>query len=486
MDHRSLWQKTVSAPARASVLEDDIHCDAVIVGAGLTGILTAWMLQEQGFDVVILDSGVPGQGATAHTTAKITALHGFYYSKLISSYGIETAKLYLQANQHAIARYAELIQTHDFACDFQKVNGFLYSRSPSHKIEEEFSALKSLAASPCFTTKTQLPFSVSAALSLNDQAIFHPLKFINSLLSCLRIYQNSTVKKISNQAVICDQAVVTAKHIVVATRYPFFLYPGFFFARMHQERSYALSITDIAAMDDMYIDINHKGVTFRPWCGQIILSGFSHRTGHKPSQNGYDALHHCAQHWYPGYNSTAQWSAEDSISSDQIPYIGSYEYSGSKIHVATGFCKWGMSTAMIAAEVISDSICGNKNRFARLFSPHRSPDAKTIAAMLHDGAISIGNLTKEVLYYPRTKLHQIPPGQGEIIQFSGKKAGVYHHPNGTLYFVSTKCPHMGCQLSWNPAECTWDCPCHGSRFSYDGTPLDPPAKSALPCTVRKV
>lgn len=485
MDHRSLWQKTSSASDKFPTLQSDINCDAVVVGAGLTGVLTAWMLQERGLDVVVLDSGTPGQGATAHTTAKITALHGFFYADLISSQGIETARQYFRANQFAIERYSDLIKTQNISCDFQKVNCFLYSRSSSSNIHNELSALKAIGEAPEFATETQLPFPVSAALKIENQAIFHPLKFLYALLPHLRVYGNSTVRKITENKVITDHAVVTAKHIFITTRYPFFLLPGLFFSRMHQERSYALSISNISPVDDMYIDADKNGITFRPWDGQVILSGLSHRTGHIPIQNGYDALHLYAQRWYPGYQPTAQWSAEDCIPADRVPYIGSYKHGSARVYVATGFQKWGMSSAMAAADILSDSICGRKNQFAHLFTPHRFPGAKAIGTMLHDGTISSANLAKQVFYIPRTSLQDIPPGQGGIVRWKGCKTGVFHHENGKYYFVSTRCPHMGCQLSWNTVERSWDCPCHGSRFSYDGTRLDPPAKADLPCRCRK-
>lgn len=485
MDHRSLWQKTASTRDKFPSLQSDLTCGAVVVGAGLTGALTAWMLQEHGLDVVVLDSGTPGQGATGQTTAKLTALHGFFYSDLISTHGVDAAKQYFRANQSAIERYADLIKTQNISCDFQKADCFLYSRSSSSNIRNEFAALKTLGETPSLTAESQLPFPITSALKMENQAIFHPLKFLYALLPHLRIYGNSTVRKITGNQVITDQAAVSAKHIVIATRYPFFLLPGLFFSRMHQERSYAMSISNIAPMDNMYIDADKNGVTFRPWNGQVILSGFSHRTGHTPIQSGYDALELCAQRWYPGYESTAQWSTEDCIPADKLPYIGSYEHGNARVYVAAGFQKWGMTSAMAAADILADSICGRKNQFASLFSPHRFPGTNAIGTIIHDGAISSGNLIKQILYIPRTKLHQIPPGQGGIVQWNGYKTGVFHHENGKYYFVSTRCPHMGCQLSWNATECTWDCPCHGSRFSYDGSRLDPPAKKDLPCKCRR-
>lgn len=485
MEHRSLWQKTFSPSAHFPSLQTDLKCDAVVVGAGLTGILTSWMLQERGLEVVILDSGIPGQGATAHTTAKITALHGFFYSKLISTHGVDTAKQYFRANQSAIERYTDLIASRNLNCDFQKIHCLLYARDSSLNLQNEMSALNTLGIALEITNETQLPFPVSSALKIRDQAIFHPLKFIYALLPHLRAYGDSTVRKIDSNRVITDHAVVSAKHIVIATRYPFFLSPGLFFSRMHQERSYALSISNTSPINDMYINVDEGDITFRPWNNQIILSGFSHRTGQTSIQSGYDALHLCAQRWYPGCQPTAQWSAEDCIPADHFPYIGSYEHGSARLHIATGFQKWGMSSAMVAADILTDSICGRKNQYAPLFSPHRFPGTKAVGNILHDGAISSVNLAKQIFYIPRAKAHEIPPGQGGIVQWNGCKTGVYHHENGKYYFVSTRCPHMGCQLNWNQVERSWDCPCHGSRFSYDGTRLDPPAKSGLPCKCRK-
>ncbi len=485
MDHRSIWQKTSSNPTHFSPLKTDLYCDAVVVGAGLTGILTAWMLQKHGLDVIVLDSSEPGQGTTAQSTAKITAMHGFFYSDLISSHGIEFAKQYFRANQLAIERYSDFIRANNISCDFQNVNCLLYSNSSSTRIQKELSALKVIGASPNLTTKTQLPFSITSALKIKNQAIFHPLKFQFVLASRLRIFSNSTVRKIIADKAITDHACVTARHIIITTRYPFMLSPGLFFSRMHQERSYALSITNIQPMDDMYISMDKKGITFRPWNDQVILSGFSHRTGHVPTQNGYDALHLCAQRWYPGCNYTAQWSAEDCIPADRIPYVGSYKHGTAQLHIATGFQKWGISSAMVAAEILTDSVCGRKNPFTSVFSSHRFPDANAIGRILCDGAISTTNLAKQIFYIPKAKLQQIEPGQGGIIQWNGTKAGVFHHKNGNYYFVSTRCPHMGCQLNWNPAEHTWDCPCHGSRFHYNGTRLDSPANQDLPCECLK-
>lgn len=481
MDNRSLWQKTAPPFPGFPALRQDTSCQVVVVGAGLTGVLTAWLLQDAGWDVILLDSASPGQGATAHTTAKITAQHGPCYASLISSHGHTAARQYARANLLAVKDYAHLVKKLGIDCDFRQEDSFLYARTSPASIQSEQKAAESLGIPAQLVLKPDLPFPVAAALKFPQQASFHPLKFFHALLPGLRVYAHTTAQHIKEGRVQTNRGTIRAEHIVITNRFPFFLLPGLYFARMHQERSYAISISDVTPLSGMYIDAEKDGVTFRTWQNQIILSGCGHRTGHQPEMDGYKALLLAAQRWYPGCKVTAQWSTQDCMPADQIPYIGAYPREDSQIYVATGFQKWGMTTAMVAARILSDLICGRKNENANVFSPHRLPDLKGFGNLVLDGGVSAGGLLSQAFYVPRSHLHDIKPGHGGIIQWKGKKTGVYHSENGHYYLVSTRCPHMGCQLHWNHIERSWDCPCHGSRFSYDGTRIDPPAAKDLTC-----
>lgn len=481
MDNRSLWQKTAAPFPDFPPLRQDISCEAVVVGAGLAGILTAWMLQEQGADVVLLESGAPGQDATAHTTAKITAQHGLCYSGLISSLGKKKAAQYARANLAAIDTYAELVRNWGIDCDFRRVDSFLYARTSPSAVQFELDAALSLGIRAELVKETELPFPVAAAVKFPGQACFHPLKFLSALLPRLRVYAHTTARSVKNGCVLTDRGTVRAKHIVIATRFPFFLTPGLFFARMHQERSYALSLSGASPLSGMYIDAEKNGVTFRPWQDQIILGGRGHRTGYQPTLDGYEALKLDAQRWYPGSEVTAQWSTQDCMPADQVPYIGGYSHRGKQIYIAAGFQKWGMTTAMAAAQIITDLICGRPNENAEVFSPHRLPVPTGLGQLLLDSGVSAGHLFSQAFYVPRAQLRDIKPGHGGVVLWNGRKVGAYHSEDDRYYLVSTRCPHMGCQLAWNQAERSWDCPCHGSRFSYDGKRLDPPASRALSC-----
>ncbi len=481
MDNRSLWQKTAAPFPNFPPLRQALSCEVAVVGGGLTGILTAWMLQEQGMDVALLESGSPGQGASGHTTAKITAQHGLCYADLIASHGKKKARQYAQANRAAVDAYAELVRARGIDCDFRRADSFLYSRTSPTAIQNELDAALSLGVRAELVRETELPFPVAAAVRFPDQACFHPLKFLSALLPRLRIYSHTTAHSVQDGCVQTDRGTVRANHIVIAVRFPFFLTPGLFFARMHQDRSYALSLSGGPPLTGMYVDAEKNGVTFRPWQDQIILGGRGHRTGYQPVLDGYEALKLDAQRWYPGCTVTAQWSTEDGMPADRIPYIGCYTQKTGRLYVAAGFQKWGMTTAMAAAQIITDLVCGRPHENAEVFSPHRLPLSSGSGRLLLDGGISASHLLSQAFYVPWAQLREIGPGHGGVVLWKGRKVGVYHREDGAYYLVSTRCPHMGCQLAWNQAERSWDCPCHGSRFSYDGKRLDPPASKDLSC-----
>lgn len=481
MDNRSLWQMTSTPFPDFPPLRRDISCDAVIVGAGLTGVLIAWMLQEQGLDVILLDSGTPGQGATGHTTAKITAQHGLCYADLIAAHGKKKAGQYARANLEAVNAYAELVCSQGIDCDFHRIDSFLYSRTSQAAVQAERDAAASLGIRAELVRETELPFPIAAAVKFPGQACFHPLKFLGALLPKLQVYAHTTARFVQDNRVQTDFGAVRARRIVIATRFPFFLTPGLFFARMHQERSYALSLSGSSPLSGMYVDAEKNGVTFRPWKDQIILGGRGHRTGIQPILDGYEALKLDAQRWYPGCTVTAQWSTEDGMPADRVPYIGGYEQKNGRIYIAAGFQKWGMTTAMAAAHILTDQICGRPNENVEVFSPHRFPFPAGMGRLLLDGGVSAGHLLSQACSIPHSQLREIAPGHGGVVLWKGQKVGAYHREDGHYYLVSTRCPHMGCQLAWNQAERSWDCPCHGSRFSYDGKRIDPPACRSLSC-----
>ena len=483
MHTRSLWQNTAPSLPQFPVLDHDLQCEAAVVGAGMAGILTAWFLQQAGLDVVVLESHTPCAGVTAHTTAKITSQHGLIYRDLIATLGKTRAGQYAQANQKAIQDYADLVDSLGIECDFRRADSYVFDRTVDTALAAEVSAANSLGIPAVLTRDTELPFQVAGAVKFPNQACFHPLKFLSALVPRLKIYAHTTARHIERNTIHTDHAAVTAQHIVVATHFPFFLLPGLYFIRMHQERSYAVSLSKAAPMEGLYLDAQSSGYSFRSWQDQTILTGAGHRTGRMPDQDSYEVLTQAAQRFWPECEVTARWSTQDCMPADRVPYIGAYSGAHQGLYVATGFQKWGMSSSMAAARILSDLILGRDNPNAGVFTPHRLPAPAGLGHLLTDGSISAAALFSQAFYVPRAQLRQIGPGEGQVVTWNGKKVGAYRSEDNQFYLVSTRCPHMGCQLAWNREEKTWDCPCHGSRFSYQGERLEAPASDDLQCTL---
>lgn len=447
----SLWrQQAGKIESNHKFLQGSIresHWDVVVVGAGMAGILIAYYLQKQGKRVLIVEAKKIASGQTERTTAKITSQHGLKYTELIRSVGEEKAKLYAMANQQAISQYDRLIKDEKIDCQFERVDAYLYSTSQKYILMEEANVAERLGVHAEFTTKTELPFAVKGAVRFENQAQFFPLEFIKKLSKKLNILEHTLVTEIKDCWVVTDKGILTADDIVVTTHYPIKDVPGFYFLRQHQERSYVLALENMEPIKNMYYGIDENGLSFRQAGKYLLLGGSSHRTGHNYGKVGksgsvcagaYGHLREAAKNYYPKAKEVAYWSAQDCMPHDGIPFIGRYSVFTPHLYVATGFQKWGMSTSMIAAKVICDEICGEKNPYESLFTPQRLLVRAGSTELLKDIGISAVNLTKGL-------------------------------------FGKRRCSHMGCALTWNSETQSWDCPCHGSRFDGDGKLLDNPA-----------
>lgn len=443
---KSLWRMQEAHSAQKS---DDIYCisknihrDVIIVGAGMAGILTAWYLKEQGKDVLVIEAKEIASGQTERTTAKITSQHGLKYQKLIKKVGRKKAKMYAQANEAAIREYEQLIQKQNIACEFERVPAYLYTRQDETKLREEAKAAAALGINAFFTTETELPFSVKGAVCFLEQAQFSPLEFIRHISGELEILEYTKVIKIKGNWVMTEDDVLAADQIVIASHYPIRDVPGFYFFRQHQERSYVLALSGCEKMKGMYYGTDEEGLSFRQAGEMLLLGGSNHRTGKHQNGNCYEKLLQAAKQYFPDCRVETQWSAQDCMPHDGIPFIGKYSIFTPNLYVATGFQKWGMTSSMIAAMILRDELCGRKSPYRNLFSPQRL-----------NVRAGIWNLLADV---------------GESIK--GLALGLFSRP---------RCAHMGCELIWNPDEKSWDCPCHGSRFDKDGNLLDNPAKKDI-------
>lgn len=471
----SVWTKNIDYQKRKP-LEKELVSDVLVIGGGLCGILTAKLLSDCGLDTIVLEADTVASGQTSGTTAKITAQHGPVYHKFIKQIGREKALLYAEANRTAIESYRTMIKDNNIDCDFVSAPAYLYTTREGEELRREFAAAKELGFDVMLTRETELPFKVRDALCFREQAAFDPVKFIAALSTDLKIYEGTNVLKVENGTAITEHGSVKAKNIVFCTHYPFINIPGFFFLKMHQERSYVLALENIREIDNfkgMYLGIDGAKLSFRPYSKYLLLGGGGHRTGENPAGGKYDRLRRYADMYYPGNREFAAWSAQDCMTPDGIPYIGGF---GKGMYVATGFNKWGMTSSMVSAELIRELIVKGESRYEKVFSPKRLNLRASAGELATHVSKTFKGLGKRLLPASKSDIDALLPGEARIMEYKGRKMGIYKDETGKVYKVPARCPHLGCQLEWNSDEKSWDCPCHGSRFDYAGHLIDGPAQ----------
>ena len=475
----SIWTKTAALP-EFPMLDGDYEADVAVIGGGLAGLLTASFLRRAGAEVSVIEADRVGGGQTAGTTAKLTAQHGLKYQQLTEDFGPEAAGQYARANLAAVERLRRLVREWDIDCDFEDCDSFLYTAGAPGPLEQEYDVCRALGMDVYLTHDTELPFS-ALALGLRDQARFHPLKLLAALADGLTIYEHSRVMDVEEGRVMVDGGSITAETVIFTCHYPFLNVPGYFFARQHQERSYVLALEGAKFMKNCYLGVEENGLSFRSWGNYLLLGGGAHRTGDNREGGQYEMLRQAARRYWPQCREAAAWSAQDCMPMDGVPYIGQYADSRPDWLVATGFQKWGMSSSVVAAEILSAMALGQTPPAdSAVFAPHRFKAGASTHQLAEDATCSLKGLSKRFLEPGRIPADHIPPGHGGVAEVDGEKLGVYRDEKGELHTVVPKCPHMGCQLEWNPDEKSWDCPCHGSRFDIYGRLLTGPAQTDLP------
>ena len=423
--------------------------EVVIIGGGMAGLLCSYLLEEAGVSNVVLESTEICFGQTEKTTAKITSQHGLIYSEISKIFDEKTAIQYGRINQRAIDEYERIIGRKGIDCKFERLPSYLYTETQTgaYLLEKEYLAAKRIGIKALLTDKTNLPFPVKGALKYENQAQFHPLKFLMGITGELQIYEHTPVLRVQGHRVITNRGEIQADNMIIATHFPFMNIPGYYFARMHQERSYVLAISTSekegqkrADLDGMYYGIDSQGLSFRNVDQAILIGGFSHRTGAIRKENPYDALRKRAGELWPGYKEIAAWAAQDCMTLDHLPYAGQFSRKTPDWYVATGFGKWGMTGSMVAALAIRDQILGEPHPEWDVLSPQRKWTMEAMKSLCKEA----GHITKELLSFKRPR-----------------------------------CPHLGCRLVWNSYERSWDCPCHGSRFRENGQLIDNPAQTGI-------
>jgi glycine/D-amino acid oxidase-like deaminating enzyme/nitrite reductase/ring-hydroxylating ferredoxin subunit len=479
-------------------LNEDTTVDVAIVGAGITGITAAYLLAKEGVKVAIIEAGGVLNGTTGHTTAKLTAQHGIIYDELISHFGEEKAKLYFESTSNSINFVETTSKEKGIECDFSKQDAYVYATSDQYdkKLETEFSAYQKLGIDGNLVGNIPFDIQIKSALLMRNQAQYHPLKFLKGLLEeavkagCV-VYENSVAAGIENvdstqpSVKIKGGHKVTCNQVIIASHFPFYDKPGLYFARMYADRSYAIGIkTDKPYPGGMYIsaDSPSRSIRYTPIDGGnlLILGGENHKTGQGvDTLSHYVALESFAKDVFGLSDYHYRWSAQDMVTLDNVPYIGPLTANKENILVATGYKKWGMTTGILAGHLLTDYVMKRDNPYKDLYSPSRFDADPDIKSLISTNADVAKHLIKGKLEFVPKDSGDLVNGEGSVVMHNGNRAGAYKDENGKMYIVDTTCTHLGCECEWNHAEKSWDCPCHGSRFAYNGEVIEGPAKMPL-------
>ncbi|MGD6849410.1 FAD-dependent oxidoreductase [Rossellomorea aquimaris] len=490
------WRETTKLPLFKK-LDKNIKVDVTVVGGGIAGITTAYLLAKGGKKVALIEADHLLNGTTGHTTAKISAQHGLIYDELIQHFGVEFARKYYLSQTKALQFIKDTISSENIDCHFTEEDSYVYATTDQYatKIEKEYEAYQKLEIQGELIEKLPIDLSIKNAVVMKDQAQFHPLKYLKALIDSYtglggQIFEGTAAKTInegdSTQVVTADGYHLDSEHVVICSHFPFYDGMGFYFTKMYAERSYILGVK--AKKDypgGMYLSAEDPTRSLRSQEDEngenlILIGGDNHKTGQgKDTLDHYKALKVFGEEVLGIEEIRYRWSAQDLITLDKVPYIGKLTEKHPSIFVATGFKKWGMSSGTLAGQILSEQILGNHHIYADVYTPSRFVADPSIKHFFKENINVAGQLIKGKLQIPTKKVQELQKGEGDVVNLNGRRCGGYRDEAGKLHVVDTTCTHLGCETEWNHGDHTWDCPCHGSRFSIDGEVIEGPAKKPL-------
>lgn len=475
-------------------LDQDIDVDVAIVGGGIVGITAAYLLKKNGTKVAIIDAGRIVQGTSGFTTAKITSQHYLIYHKIADIFGMELAAQYAEANQSSIEFVEKLTKQLSINCDFERVPAYIYTRKQKYikAIEKEADVALKLGIKADFVHELPINLNVDCALIFENQAQFHPRKYLLSIAEKIPgegsyIFENTEAMDIEKGRPMTittnRNKKVRAGKVIVASHFPFYD-EGLYLARLSPKRSYIIA----AAIKEefpkgMYINAESPSRSLRSQPdgeNQLVLvGGEGHKTAHGNNfDEHYDNLEKFAQSLFTVESVKYRWSAQDYSTLDNVPYVGQINSTDENIYVATGFGKWGMSNGTAAARLLADKILGKVNPWEEVYNPSRHFTGTAYMKLFTHNFDVAKELVIGKIKGGENGVN-IKCGEAKVVELEGKKYGAYRDNEGVLHIIDTTCTHVGCELRWNDAEKSWDCPCHGSRFTYDGQILEGPATHKL-------
>ncbi|HEY3373573.1 MAG TPA: FAD-dependent oxidoreductase [Candidatus Aquicultor sp.] len=491
---RSLWIATTPDTDFPS-LKQGIEVDSVVLGGGIVGISVASMLKEAGQTVAVIEMRQILKGVTGHTTAKITSLQGLHYHRMLRYFSADDARTYAEANQVGIDHIADTVEHKHIDCDFKRAPAYTYTEQANNvsAIKAEAKAAQMVGLPVSYVEEAPLPFPIKAAVVLHNQGQFHPRKYLLALANEIPgdgsyIFENTRALNIAEGEpceVITNKGTIKGKNVVLATAFPFYD-KGQFFARLYPYYAYALGVYVRGDVPEgMYYteDGEHFSLRNQPTDkGTIlIIGGGSHKTGQgKDILKHYRDIEHEAKERFDVKSIDYYWSTEDYRTADTAPYIGKSPHTD-HVYLATGFDGWGMANSTASAILLADEVLGRDNPWKGFFNPSRHELSSFGKRFASEGLNIVEQYAKRVISQPEHKNPEdLDKGEGEVVLVDHKKVAVHKDEDGTVYKLSPNCTHLGCPLSWNNAELTWDCTCHGSRFTAKGEVIHGPALANLP------
>ncbi|MFP2928426.1 FAD-dependent oxidoreductase [Pyxidicoccus sp. 3LG] len=491
--HKSLW--TVTTPPRDfPALPGDLTVDVAIIGGGMAGLTTAWLLKRAGKRVAVLEMHRILSGQTGQTTAHLTELLDTPYSTLARDFGEKGARLAASSSRAALEQMASLSTELGIDCDFQRVPMYRYAETERElkELEQEVKAAREAGLLATFTRDVPLPFPVKGAMRVEDQALFHPRKYLLGLADRIPgdgsyLFENTRVTDVQDGTpcrVVTDRGTVTAAAVVEATTTP--LNRVFMHTKLYPYRTYAvagplegpLEAGQYYDSQDPYHYVRTQPVDGRMY---LIVGGEDHKVGaQEDTDRCFESLERFTLARFPVKDITHRWSGQVIEPADGLAYIGRNSASR-HVYVATGFSGTGMTFGTLAGMILSDLILGRQSPYAALYDATRVKPQAGAKDFIQENAEVAFRFVADRLARPEgRKLADVAPGEAKVLEVDGKKVAVYREENGTTHAVSPVCTHLGCHVHWNGAERSWDCPCHGARYSPTGKVLNGPAVKDLP------
>ena len=491
----SLWIAGTPGTDHPRLSADErLRVDVAVVGAGITGLTTALLLQREGARVALVEAGAVCAGVTAYTTGKVTSLHGLTYGPLRETFGAETARVYGEANEAAVAQVEALVDELGIDCEWARRPNYTITTDERTlpDVEREVEAAQEAGLPASFTTETELPFDVVGAVRFEDQAQFHARQYGLGLAEAFvaaggRVFERSRVVDVDTSEGRCTAesgGVVEAEHVVLATQIPI-LDRGGFFAKTHPSRSYLMAFeTGGPPLEGTYLSAGGGDTwTLRSAGGgrYLVAGGQAHKAGQEPDTPArYAAVERWAAEHFGVGPAVYRWSAHDYMPVDGLPYVGRLPFGDERVWVATGYGKWGLSNGTVAALIIRDGIAGRPNPWAETFDANRADVGASAKSFVKENLDVAKRFVGDRVKHLVGKAPEwLAPGEGAVVEADGERVGAYRDEDWQLHAVSLACTHLGCHVTWNAAERSWDCPCHGSRFGVDGGVLHGPAVRPL-------